>query len=915
MFFQSGWFINAQEQKVISCHFRDAGFEEFCMKISQMSGLKIYYDKEWTDEIRVNLDSDSLDVFSAVRQALKGSGLELSVWNNDLVILPGTRLLSDLPSYEQIIETESTIDNRESQLTESEQRYINGRKPGTAESITIGKSGTSVDISSCVVLGRVIDAETGEPLTFVPIYVNETKKGTITDLNGFFTLTLPAGRYNAQIEYVGYKGKKMLLEILSKGNFTVRLSKDAIKLKEVVVSVEHEANMRQKEPGLDQISIMTVRKVPSMMGDRDVIKVSVTLPGIISIGEGNAGLNVRGSGSDQNAFYINKIPVYNTSHLFGFFSAFNSDLIKDFSIYKGHIPAQYGGRLASVFDIRARQGNRKNFSVRGGLSPVSGNIVLEGPFKQDTGSFIFSARSSYSDWILSRLKDTVINSSNAGFRDLSGGINWDFRKTRLSLFAYHSNDKFSLSDISDYRYSNNGASMILNHSFSPSLRGELAFIRSEYSFSTMDRLEKSAAYSHSYKLNHYEIQLSFKQILNEKNSLEYGGNTVLYRLDRGTVSPYGENSMLSKFTLGNESGIENSLFISDSYDFKPWINISMGLRYTLFTPTGPASILRYNTGGPKDINNISDTLVVRSNTPFQWYHEPDARIAVNIETDRDGSVKFAFNRMHQNLFMLNTTNTIAPNTQWKLADYHLLPSSSNQVSLGIFRSFPRNGLEASLEVYYKRTYNYPEFRDGTDFLENPNVETSVLQGDQKAYGLEFYVKRSNRRLEGWLSYTLSRSLIRVDSDYPWNRINNGEIYPANYDIPHALNMVLNYYITRRFIASSVFTYQTGKPVTYPESMYYMTGIPFLDYSKRNAYRIPDYFRTDISLTIEGNLKKNKLLHSSLILNLYNATGRKNPFSVFYKTENGKISSYKYSVIGVPIFTVTWLFKLGNYASQ
>jgi hypothetical protein len=271
--------------------------------------------------------------------------------------------------------------------------------------------------------------------------------------------------------------------------------------------------------------------------------------------------------------------------------------------------------------------------------------------------------------------------------------------------------------------------------------------------------------------------------------------------------------------------------------------------------------------------------------------------------------------MHQNLFMLNTTNTIAPNTQWKLADYHILPSSSNQISLGVFRSFPQNGLEASIEVYFKRTYKYPEFRDGADFLANPNVETSVLQGDQKAYGLEFYIKRSNRRLEGWLSYALSRSLIRVNSDHPWNRINNGEIYPANYDIPHSVNMVLNYYLTRRFIASSVFTYQTGKPVTYPESTYYMNGMPFLDYSKRNAYRIPDYFRADVSITIEGNLKKNKLLHSSLILNLYNATGRKNPFSVFYKTENGKISSYKYSVIGVPIFTITWLFKLGNYASQ
>lgn len=271
--------------------------------------------------------------------------------------------------------------------------------------------------------------------------------------------------------------------------------------------------------------------------------------------------------------------------------------------------------------------------------------------------------------------------------------------------------------------------------------------------------------------------------------------------------------------------------------------------------------------------------------------------------------------MHQNLFMLNSNISIAPNTQWKLADYHLLPSQSNQVSLGVFRSLVKKGLETSLEVFYKNTRNYPEFKDGADFLRNPLVETSVLQGKQNSYGIEFNLKRSGRRLEGWLSYTYSRSFIKVDGEHAWDRINNGITFPANYDIPHSLNVVLNYSLSRRIILSSITTYQTGRPTTYPESIYFINGVPYLDYSERNAYRIPYYLRTDLSLTLEGNLRKNKLIHSSLIMNIYNIYGRRNPNSVYFISEDGRIKSYMYSVIGVPIFTATWLFKFGNYASD
>jgi hypothetical protein len=330
---------------------------------------------------------------------------------------------------------------------------------------------------------------------------------------------------------------------------------------------------------------------------------------------------------------------------------------------------------------------------------------------------------------------------------------------------------------------------------------------------------------------------------------------------------------------------------------------------------GPNSVYQYAEGSPKDVRYITDSLLFDNNQVIRWYFEPDIRAALNFETDPDGSIKLAFNQMHQNLFMLSNTITVAPNTQWKTADYHLKPSQSNQVSFGVFRNLPRGGWETSLEVYYKRTKNYTEFKDGANFISSAVVETSVLQGNQNAYGVEFSLKRNQKKLDGWVSYAYSRSLVQVNGSETWNRINKGEIYPANFDIPHAFNAVINYHLRRRFTISSVVTYQTGRPITYPTVAYYIQDVLYTDYSSRNKYRIPDYFRIDASATIEGNLKRNKLIHSSWMFSVYNATGRKNPYSVYSKKVEGKIKSFKYSVIGVPFFTITWLFKLGNYATD
>ncbi len=900
---------------LVSCHFREMPFAEFCDFLYRESGVRVYFQESWVNGIKVTMDADKISVFSAVEMSLTGTKLAVSEWNGNLVVLPGEKLPPGLPVFETQQPLSDTSAKEGKALTQSEERYLTGRKADAMQILRVGKKGYTRSGANVTIRGRITELQTGEVLIGATMYLSEIKTGTATDRNGILSLVLKPGSYTAVFAFMGLETRKYLLEVLSDGEFNVELKKAAIQMKEVVVFGDQQMNFRFKDPGLEKISAKAIKEIPMMMGERDILKVAEMLPGIVTVGEGSAGLNVRGGNYDQNAFYFNRISIYNTSHLFGFFPAFNADIIKDFSIYKGHIPAQFGGQLSSVFNIIGRQGNRKRFTARGGISPMAANLSVEGPFKKDTSSFLISARYLYSDWILRNIDDPVIRTSTAGFNDMSASLNYDFRKSKLSLFVYHSHDKFNLSDINAYQYSNNGASLNMSHYFSTSLRADFSITGSLYNFNTIDKQELPLAYDHSFGIGDYRVNADFTHDLTLKNSLQYGAGITFYKLNRGTVAPYGEESLRLPVALGKEQGIESSIYLSDSYDVLPWMNLSAGLRLTLFNPLGPKTVYTYYPDAPRDPRYINDTIYYGNGEAIKWYFEPDIRVAAILRTDANGTVKIAYNQMHQNLFVLNNTIALAPNSQWKLADYNIPPARSNQISAGVFRTFPKTGWETSLEIYYKRTAKYPEFIDGANFLDNPLVETAVLPGKQDAYGLEFLLRRSGRRLEGWLAYTFSRSIVKVDGDQPWEKINNGLAYPANFDIPNVLNTVIIYHFSRRVTASSVITYQTGRPVTYPVSVYYVNGTPYVDYSNRNAYRIPDYFRLDLSLTIEGNLRRNKFLHNSFIFTLYNVTGRDNPYSVYFKLENGKINSYQYSVIGVPVFTVTWMFKLGNYAAD
>ncbi len=900
--------INAQNtnEVFLNLDLTESTFSAFAKEVEKQSAYHVLYHKEWTKEIKVSITKDHISVLEAFQKALLSTDYKVSIYESFIVILPNQELISQLPNYNPP-ETEEIIE----EPTQPSSAFMKGRKADNIK-ITVGNSKYPIVGRKVKVSGQVKDIQSDHGVEGATVYIAELKKGGITDANGNFEMQLPSGKYNARIECLGMEKINCQIQVISDGKFHVQMQKANYDMKEIVVYGDKQMSIRDKDPGLEKVSVKNIKELPMMMGESDIIKVSEMLPGIVSVGEGAAGLNVRGGSFDQNAFYYNNIPVYNTSHMFGFFPAFNADVIKDFSIYKGYIPAQYGGKISSIFDINARSGNKKRYTAHGGISPIAGNLTIEGPIKKDTASFLISGRSSYSDWILKQVNDYVIRNSKASFYDLTASLNYDLPKTQINVFGYLSQDYFKLHDINTYWYSNKGISANFGHQFNSSLRGDFSLSGAEYQFKTIDNQLESAAYEHEFKVGQYDLKADFHKVFNEKNSIDFGINGIWYDLQRGDVLPSGQQSLQAPVHLGNEKGLETAIYLSDNYKITPLLELNAGFRFSAYSAFGPKKVYTYYENGPRDERNISDSLSFNSGEAIKWYYFPEFRASLNYQTDEFGSIKLGFNQMHQNIFMLNNTITVAPNSQWKLSDYHLKPSKSYQISLGVFRNFPKGGWEASAEVYYKDTKNYTEFKDGADFLSSPLVETTVLQGDQTSYGIEFLLKRSGKRFGGWLAYTYSRSIIKVDGGEKWNQINQGDSYPSNFDIPHVFNAIINYHISKRVTFSTTLTYQTGKPATFPTSYYYIEDQPYLDYSKRNEYRIPDYFRTDISLTIEGNLRKKKLLHSSFIFSVYNLTSRENPYSVYFTKEEGSISSYQYAVIGVPILTATWIFKLGNF---
>jgi hypothetical protein len=911
-----------QPEYLISAIDDSISFYDFVDEVENNTGLSFYFLQEWVAGIKVAHSDITMPLSGILKGILQSTGLHFYIENNDIFIYPGDSLQTKLPLFRHAAPGVERPEKVSDNITETERSYIEARINDTVEVITVGNKKDTRN-ERCAVSVTILNKSNGEPLIGATVYVEDLQMGAVTDAEGQLRLSLMPGRYKSIFNYIGMEQQTRYLRVYSGGSFTLEMGEEPIKISEVTISANRHDNVKGMQMGYERLTSRTLKEIPVVMGEKDILKVAQMLPGVQVVGEGSSGFNVRGSPADQNMFYVDGVPVYNTSHLFGFFTSFNPDIINDFSLYKSNIPARYGGRLASVFDISTRTGNKKKFFGQGGISPVTGHFSIEGPvkknlFNNEAGktSFVASYRSTYSDWILRRINDEDLRNSSASFYDVSLAVNSEINnKNLLKLFGYNSRDRFSLSSKNDYDYSNSGGSVIWKHLFSRTLTGDFSLLFSRYSFGTTDKNNVSEAYHYNYEIDHYETKADFLYQTESKHRIEFGGSSVYYDLNRGKITPFGEESLRVTSLLGRERGVENAIYLSDEFKLFTRLGLLAGLRYSFYFQLGPDVVNEYLPGTAKLKDNIKDIHTYKNGQIIQFYSGPEFRGALNYQLGRNQSLKASYNRLRQYIFMLSNTVAISPTDQWKLTDFNIRPPVVDQISLGFYQDNSKRTVSASLEAYRKWIHHIVEYRDGADFLSSEPVEQQILQGNQDTWGIEFMLRKSTGKLSGWLSYTYSRSLVQVDGSLEENRINGGRIYPSNYDRPHNLSIVANSRLNRRLSFSANLVYITGRPITYPVSVYYLEGHQVLNFSDRNKYRIPDYLRADLSINLEGNLLNKKIAHSYWMLNFYNLLGRKNAYSVYYTVEDGNIKGFKLSIFAQPVITLSWHFKFGNYLSE
>lgn len=907
--------LQAQDIKptIISGEFNNISFTDFASSLKKDYQVDIFYRPEWIEDININISGDSLDLDSLLFKILGDKSIKFIKRGNSQFFLTGQTELIE----ENIIDNDKILIADSLNKSIAEQYFSNISYEKTISKVVIGDRTKGGNSPVSVLAGRISSKNSGEPVIGATLIVEGTNNGVITDGNGTFSLSIETGsNFTLEVSCLGMVSESFLVEMHSSGILDIEMAEKLIDIQEVIVKSGKHDNVQGMQMGFQRIEMNEIKSIPVVLGERDILKIANMMPGVQTVGEGSAGFNVRGSASDQNLFLINEVPVLNTGHLFGFFSAFNPDMISDFNLYKSNFPVEYGGRLASVFEVSTRKGNKKKFGARGAISPITGSLLVESPIVKDKSSIILGARSTYSDWILNRIEDPDISNSGASFYDLMGSVHiLGDNHSSWQLFGYYSKDEFTLAQTNDYEYQNIGASLKYDKNISEKWKMEIAAVLSNYSNYHNSREQESTSFEHQFDIRSQELKINFTGYPWLNHRVGFGTDFTLHTLNQGSYDPLGAESLFAQNNFGKENGLEYSIFAFDEISVTDRLTLYAGLRYSLFNYLGPNDVYSYTPGLPYDNDNITDTISYSSNETIVHYSGPEYRLSLNYEFTNDFSMKLSLNRMRQYLFMLSNTVSIAPTDRWKLTDPYIKPPVSDQASFGLYKNFNKKALETSVEFYYKKGDNIVEYKDGADLSSSPDFETLILQGDQQSYGAEFMVKRNAGRFTGWVSYTWSRSMISVDGDETWQRINKGISYPANYDKPHAFNFVGSYKLSRRISIASNLVYNSGRPITYPTGIFYVDGVQVVNYSLRNEYRVPDYFRMDVSINLEGNLLKNKFAHGSWAFSVYNLTGRKNAYSIYFKNDQGKIRGYKQSIYGVPIFTVSYNFKLGNYAVE
>lgn len=898
----------AQKKTTFSGKYERLTFDNFVSRIEAESDYSFYYKPDWTDSLVVNVVADGQSIYEILNDVFENTGLSFSVGPDNIIFIAYPFAVQvDLPP--DFFHEGQDKDSAGTEFDYSEYEQNQEREKVLASTIVyIGVAKTSNE-KTATITGTIRDKTTGEPVTGASILIKDPVTGTTTNQSGYFSLTLPKGRHELHFQSIGMKRTVRLVQLLSDGKLDVDLEDDITPLKEVVVESDRDLMIRSVQMGMTKLDMKTMKQIPLALGETDILKVMLTLPGVQSVGEGTVGINVRGGATNQNLILLNDALVYNPSHLFGFFSTFNPDVLKNVELYKSGINAEFGGRLSSVLDVHTREGNSKKFSGSGGISPITGRFSIEGPIIKDKTTFILGARSTYSSWLLRQLDDPVLKKSRASFHDLTGSFSHRINdKNSITLSGYLSQDRFNLSSDTVYGFSDRNAVIKWKHIFNPKLSGDFTAAISDYSYDIKSVENPVNGFTLDFNISQVNAKTDIRYFPNPKHTLLGGASIIRYNLSPGRLTPSGAESIVAEHILMNERGIEGAFYVSDQFEYSERISVYAGLRFSFYQYLGPRDVFLYDRNSSRQVSNIIDTISFASGETIARYGGPEPRISLRYGIGKNAALKFSYNRMRQYIQMLTNTAAMTPTDVWKLSDDYIHPQMSDQVSMGYYQYLKGNLIEASVEGYYKMIEHAADFKNGARLLMNRQLETAVLDAEGKAYGIEFLLKKSSGKLNGWISYAYSRTFLRTHAEFSYESVNNGQYYPASYDKPHAVNFIGNYKFSRRFNFSLNLIYSTGRPITLPIAKFAADGTNRIYYSDRNQYRIPDYFRSDVSINVEGNHKVRKLAHSSWTFSIYNVTGRKNPFSIFFASEAGEVTGYKLSVFARPIPTITYNFK-------
>ncbi|MCO6175920.1 TonB-dependent receptor [Flavobacterium sp. NRK F10] len=762
--------------------------------------------------------------------------------------------------------------------------------------------------------GTISDSENKETLLGVSIYIKELNTGTSTNNYGFYSITVPKGEYTVYITYMGYGTIEEKISLTQSFQKDFNLTYESTNLDEVVITANtQKTNIKKPEMSTNKLSIATIKKMPAVLGEVDVLKAALQLPGVTNAQEGATGFNVRGGSFDGNLVLLDEAIVYNTSHVFGFFSVFNSDVIKDLKLYKGGIPANYGGRISSVLDIYQKEGNKNEFHVNGGIGAVSSRLLVEGPLVKDKSSFVVAGRGSYAHLFL-QLADEP---NTAYFYDLNTKFNYKFNdKNNVFISGYFGNDKLNFGDDFVNNYGNTLFNVRWNHIFSDKLFSNASAIYSQYNYGfELDFI----GIDWESDIKNYNFKYDFKHYVSNNLTLSYGLNSIYYKFNPGTITPLNESSGINPTQINRKYAFENALYISAEQKISDKLTINYGLRYSNFMRLGD-----------EEVNIYENNQAVIFNQDFQVYEEAtpigtkkyennekiasfdnlEPRIALAYSLNDNQSIKASYNRMSQYIHLISNTASVSPLDIWAPSDQFLKPEILDQFAVGYFQNFKNGDYSLETEAFYKTVKNKADYIDGADLVANDAIESVMLNGEARSYGLELMFKKNTGKLTGWLSYTLSKAEQRTPGRNSLEPgINNGEWYRANYDKLHNLSVTAAYQFNKKWSFGGIFTYQTGRAATFPVGKYEYQGITIANYGVRNDDSLSAYHHLDLSATYIPKPEKNKGWQGEWVFSIYNVYNRSNAasFSFGQNADTGLSEARRTSIFGI-IPSVTYNFK-------